>query len=298
MISAHWGPQARASENPNFKDPVPEHLIELPLNPVLHDWCKKLARSITAIGLERIGLVKKGDNVAKIIVNSIRDEGLTLEDNDIIVISQKIISKADGLTIDLSTISPSQRAKQIAKRSRKDPRLIELILKDSSKVLRVDKQALVVARKDGFVCLNAGVDKSNVDGRQFYTRLPINSDESAYKLRAELEQLTGKRLSVIIGDTYSRPLRVGQAEFAIGVSGLNPIADYRGHKDLFGYELKFKYVALADEIAAAAELVMGQGSEGVPVAIVRGLTRIERNEDIGLSKKLLLQKKLDIFSKR
>lgn len=272
--------------------------MNYPSIPVLHDWCKKLARSITAIGLERIGLVKKGDNVAKIIVNSIRDEGLTLEDNDIIVISQKIISKADGLTIDLSTISPSQRAKQIAKRSRKDPRLIELILKDSSKVLRVDKQALVVARKDGFVCLNAGVDKSNVDGRQFYTRLPINSDESAYKLRAELEQLTGKRLSVIIGDTYSRPLRVGQAEFAIGVSGLNPIADYRGHKDLFGYELKFKYVALADEIAAAAELVMGQGSEGVPVAIVRGLTRIERNEDIGLSKKLLLQKKLDIFSKR
>jgi coenzyme F420-0:L-glutamate ligase/coenzyme F420-1:gamma-L-glutamate ligase len=247
--------------------------------------------------LEHIGLVKKGDDIAKLIVNSIRDDGLTLEDGDVIVVSQKIISKADGLTVDLSTIKPSKRAKQIAKRSRKDPRLIELILKDSSKLLRVDKQTLVVARKDGFVCLNAGVDKSNVDGRSFYTKLPMNADESTHKLRIELERLTGKRLAVIMGDTYSRPLRVGQVEFAIGVSGLNPIADYRGHKDLFGYELKFKYVALADEIAAAAELVMGQGSEGVPVAIVRGLTRIERNESTGLSKKLLLQKKLDIFSR-
>ena len=256
-----------------------------------------MVRSITAIGLERIGLVKKGDNIAKLIVNSIRDEGLTLEDDDIIAVSQKIISKADGLTFDLSTITPSQRAKQIAKRSRKDPRLVELILKDSSRVLRVGKKMLVVARKDGFICLNAGVDKSNVDGRHFYTRLPINADESAHKLRTELEQLTGKKLAVIIGDTYSRPLRLGQVEFAIGVSGLDPIDDYRGRRDLFGYELKFKYVALADEIAAAAELVMGQGSEGVPVAIVRGLTRTERNESIGLSKKLLLQKKLDIFSK-
>jgi coenzyme F420-0:L-glutamate ligase/coenzyme F420-1:gamma-L-glutamate ligase len=247
--------------------------------------------------LEHIGLVKKGDDIAKLIVNSIRDDGLTLQDDDIIVVSQKIISKADGLTVDLSTIKPSKRAKQIAKRSRKDPRLIELILKDSSKLLRVDKQALVVERKDGFVCLNAGVDKSNVDGRSFYTRLPMNADESTHKLKIELERLTGKRLAVIMGDTYSRPLRVGQVEFAIGVSGLNPIADYRGDKDLFGYELKFKYVALADEIAAAAELVMGQGAEGVPVAIVRGLTRIERNESTGLTQKLLLQKKLDIFSR-
>ncbi|HUK26821.1 MAG TPA: coenzyme F420-0:L-glutamate ligase [Candidatus Acidoferrales bacterium] len=256
-----------------------------------------MARSITVIGLERIGLVKKGDSVAQLIVGSIQDEGLVLEDNDVVVISQKIISKADGLTIDLSTVKPSQRAKQISKRSGKDARLVELILKDSSKVLRVDKQMLVVMRKDGFVCLNAGVDKSNVNGRQFYTILPLDSDASATKIRIELERLTGKRLSVIVGDTYSRPQRVGQTEYAIGVSGLNPIEDYRGRGDLFGYELKFKYVALADEIAAAAELVMGQGSEGVPVAIVRGLTRIERSERAGLSKRLLLQKQRDIFSK-
>jgi len=257
-----------------------------------------MARTITVIGLERIGLVKKGDNVAHLIAGSIHDEGLVLEDNDIVVISQKIISKADGLTIDISTIKPSQRAKQIAKRSGKDARLVELILKDSSNVLRVDKQMLVVARKDGFVCLNAGVDKSNVNGRHFYTILPPNSDDSASKIKSELERLTGKRISVIVGDTYSRPQRVGQTEFAIGISGLNPIEDYRGRKDLFGYELKFKYVALADEIAAAAELVMGQGAEGVPVAIVRGLSRIERDQNTGLSKRLLLQKKLDIFSKR
>jgi len=128
-----------------------------------------------------------------------------------------------------------------------------------------------------------------------YSRLPADLDGSANHLRIELERLTGKKLAVIIGDTYSRPFRVGQVEFAIGISGFDPIVDYRGSKDLFGYKLKFKYVALADEVAAVAELVMGQGSEGVPAVIVRGVTRMERNESAGLSKKLLLGKKLDLF---
>ncbi len=257
-----------------------------------------MSRSLTVIGLENIGLVKKGDNIAGLIVHSIRDEGLALNDDDVVVVSQKIISKADGLTVDLTTVKPSRRAKQIAKHAKKDPRLVELILEDSSKVLRADKQAFVVEGKNGFVCLNAGVDKSNVSGRQFYTRLPLDADESARKLRKELERLSGKRVAVIVGDTYSRPHRVGQVEFAIGISGLEPIVDYRGSKDLFGYELKFKYVALADEVAGAAELVVGQGSEGVPVAIVRGLGRLKRDERSGLSKKLLLGKRLDIFSKK
>jgi coenzyme F420-0:L-glutamate ligase/coenzyme F420-1:gamma-L-glutamate ligase len=256
-----------------------------------------LARAVTIIGLERIGLVKPGDNVARLLIGAISAEALELMDGDVVVVSQKIISKAEGLIVDISNLKPSSRAKSIAKRTKKDPRLVELIKKDSAKILHADRQALIVARKDGFVCLNAGVDKSNVDGRHVYARLPLDADHSAVNLRIELERLTGKKLAVIVGDTYSRPLRVGQVEFAIGVSGLNPIVDYRGRKDLFGYELRYKYVALADEVAAAAELVMGQGTEGVPVAIVRGLTRTERNEDEDLSKRLLLGKKLDLFRK-
>jgi len=256
-----------------------------------------MVRVVTAIALERIGLIKPGDNIARLLVAAISAEALELIDGDIIVVSQKIISKAQGLLVDVSKVKPSSRAKSISRRTKKDAGLIELIMRDSSKILRADKQALVVSGKNGFVCLNAGVDKSNVNGRRVYARLPTDLDGSANHLRIELERLTGKKLSVVIGDTYSRPFRVGQVEFAIGISGFDPIVDYRGRRDLFGYELKFKYVALADEVAAAAELVMGQGSEGVPAVIVRGVTRMKRNERLGLSKKLLMGKKLDLFRK-
>jgi coenzyme F420-0:L-glutamate ligase/coenzyme F420-1:gamma-L-glutamate ligase len=185
----------------------------------------------------------------------------------------------------------------LAKRTGKDARLVELILRDSSRVLRADHQAIIVQRKDGFVCLNAGVDKSNVDGKATYSRLPENADSSAHKLRIRLEELSGKQLGVIIADTFSRPFRVGQAEFALGVSGIEPIVDYRGQEDLFGYKLRFKFVGLGDEIAAAAELVMGQGTEQTPVAIVRGLPRFTRRESDGASKKLLLGRKRDLFSR-
>jgi coenzyme F420-0:L-glutamate ligase/coenzyme F420-1:gamma-L-glutamate ligase len=172
-----------------------------------------------------------------------------------------------------------------------------LILRDSRKVLRADPQAVIVKRKDGFVCLNAGVDKSNVRGRTVYSRLPEDSDESAKELRTRLEKMSRRRIAVIVADTYSRPLRVGQVELAIGISGIEPIIDYRGQEDLFGYELRYKFVALADEVAAAAELVMGQGTEQVPVAVVRGLTRLVRNESEAISRKLHLGKRRDLFSK-
>jgi len=145
------------------------------------------------------------------------------------------------------------------------------------------------------VCLNAGVDKSNVEGRSTYSRLPPDSDISARKILRRLEKLSGRKLAVIIADTYSRPLRVGQVDFAIGIAGMEPIVDYRGLEDMFGYSLRYKYVGLADEAAAAAELVMGQGTERTPVAIVRGLSRMKRSLDRNLSKKLLLGRQLDLF---
>jgi coenzyme F420-0:L-glutamate ligase/coenzyme F420-1:gamma-L-glutamate ligase len=256
-----------------------------------------LAKTISIIGLENIPLVKPGDDVAQLIFDAIKSENLDLLDGDMIVISQKVVSKAQGLLVDISTIQAKKSARSIAKRTRKDPRLIELILRDSTKVLRADSQAVVVRKRNGFICLNAGVDKSNVSGRLVYARLPVDPDRSADEIRRKLEQLSRRTVGVIIADTYSRPFRVGQVELAIGIAGMEPIVDYRGQDDLFGYRLRYKYVGLADEIAAAAELVMGQGTERIPVAIVRGLSRLRRSEVENLSRKLMLGKKMDLFRK-
>jgi coenzyme F420-0:L-glutamate ligase/coenzyme F420-1:gamma-L-glutamate ligase len=256
-----------------------------------------MTKTLSVVGLETIGLVNPGDDVGEIIFDAMKNANLVFVDGDVVVVSQKIVSKAEGLEVDISTIKPSGRARALSRKTRKDPRLVELILMDTRRVLRADEQALVVQRKDGMVCVNAGVDKSNVKGRLGYARLPKNSDSSAKRIRAKLEVLTGRKLAVIVADTYSRPFRVGQVEFAIGVSGLDPIVDYRGLEDIFGYQLRYKFVGFADEVAAAAELVMGQGTERTPVAIVRGLPRLKRAEGADLSKKLSLGKRRDLFHK-
>jgi coenzyme F420-0:L-glutamate ligase/coenzyme F420-1:gamma-L-glutamate ligase len=254
-----------------------------------------LTPRVSIIGLSKIGFVEPRDQISKLIVDAAEVEETELADSDVVVVSHKIVSKAEGRLVDISTIKPSKRAKSVAKKTKKDPRVIEVILRDSKELIKANREALVVRRKDGFVCLNAGVDKSNVNGDTTYARLPENPDKSATKIRNEIEELTGKKVAVIIADTYSRPNRVGQVEFAIGISGLEPIIDYRGHKDLFGYQLHYKYVGFADEIAAAAELVMGQGVERTPVAIIRGLSRIKHADAIGLSRKLTLEGNRDIF---
>jgi len=254
-----------------------------------------LAKLLSIFGLESIDLIRPGDDLAQIILEAARAEGVDLLDGDVVVISQKIVSKAEGLLVDLSRVKIRRRARTLSRRTRKDPRLVELILRDASRVLRADRQAFVVRRRNGFVCLNAGLDKSNVEGQQVYSTLPTDPDLTANMLKKRLEERSGKKIAVIVADTYSRPFRAGQVEFAIGVAGIEPVVDYRGQQDLFGYELKYKFVALADEIAAAAELVMGQGSERRPVAIVRGLVRNERTDASGLSKKLSLGKQIDLF---
>jgi len=252
-------------------------------------------RNLTIFGLDNIGTVEPGDDIAKLIYEKSREEYLVFSDGDLVVISQKIVSKADGLLVNVTGIKPTPRAKRLAELTRKDPRVVELILRDSSEVLRADSQAFVVRRNDGLVCLNAGVDKSNVEGYTSYSRLPPNSDNSAMKILRRLEELSARKLAVIIADTYSRPLRVGQVEFAIGIAGMEPIVDYRALKDMFGYILRYKYVALADEVAGAAELVMGQGTERTPVAIVRGLNRVKRRLNRGLSKRVQMGSRLDLF---
>jgi len=254
-----------------------------------------LAKTISIVSLESFPLVETGDNLARLIVESMRREGVSLNNGDIIAIAQKVVSKAEGRIVRLRDVNPSERAEEIAKTTLKDPRLVELILRETEKIVKASAQILIVENKNGLIAINAGVDKSNVKGADAYALLPLDPDKSARRIRSEIAELTGKKVAVMICDTYSRPFRRAQAEFAIGVAGVNSFKDYRGQKDLFGYVLKVKRVAIADEIAAAAELAMGQGKEAVPVVIIKNLSRVEWTEETSAND-LLISKEEDLFN--
>jgi len=213
------------------------------------------------IALEEFPLIKPGDDIAKIIVETARKNGLKLEDGDTIAIAQKIFSKAENRIVRLRSIVPSKKAEEIAKITGKSPKFVELVLRETKKIMKASREILLVEDKRGLICINAGIDKSNVEGRGNFTLLPENRDGSAQKCRLEIKKLTGKNVAVVICDTYSRPFRRGQVNFAIGVAGIKLFKDYRGKEDLFGQILKVKNVAVIDEIAAAAELLMGQAKE-------------------------------------
>ena len=228
-------------------------------------------KTFTAFALENFPLIKPGDNIAQIVVETARKNGLKIEDGDVLVVAQKIFSKAEKRVIRLKDVVPSKKAEEIAKKAGKNPKFVELVLRETKKMVKASREILIVEDKRGLICINAGIDKSNVEGRGNFALLPENPDESAEKFRADVEKLTGKNVAVIICDTYSRPFRRGQVNFAIGVAGIEPFKDYRGKKDLFGETLKVKNVAVVDEIAAAAELLMGQAKEARPVVIFKGL---------------------------
>lgn len=244
--------------------------------------------------LDQLPLLKKGDDLASMIVARAKALRIGIRNRDVLVIGQKAVSKAEGRIVDVGEVKPSARAIRIAKRTGKRPEFVEIVLAESSKVLRADGDAFIVTTKTGATCLNAGVDKSNVKGDTVYALLPRNPDASARKLMRRIKTLTGKTVGVIICDTRSRPFRRGQIEECIGIAGLNPIVDYRGQKDLFGYTLRFKNVALADELASAAELVMGQGREATPIAIIRGLKRALFRER-ATSKRIVVRANEDLF---
>ena len=230
-------------------------------------------RSLTVFALEGFPLIGFGDDLAGIIVETARKDGLELEDGDVIVAAQKIFSKAEGRVVRLRDVVASRKAQRLAKIVGKDPRFVELVLRETKRVLKASRDILLVEDVRGLVCINAGIDKSNVHGRSEFALLPENPDRSAEECRKRIHQLTGRDVSVVICDTYSRPFRRGQVNFAIGIAGINLFRDYRGTKDLFGRVLTVKNVAVVDEIAAAAELVMGQAKEGRPVVIFKGLDR-------------------------
>jgi len=202
------------------------------------------------------------DDLSKLILNS----GDIL-DGDVLVIAQKIISKQEGRMIELSTVQPSLLAQGISSQYNKDPALVELILSESKRIVRLKNGLIIVETNSGFICANAGIDESNViDG--FATLLPLNSDKSAEIIRINILNKTGKNVAVVISDTFGRPFRMGQTNCAIGISGLNPILDYAGTLDSFKRILHITAIAIADELSSAAELVMGK-TKKCPVAIIR-----------------------------
>ena len=267
------------------------------LKPHLNSACnirRVMPAAVQILPVSGLPLIKPGDDLPRMIVENARKAGWQIRDKDILVIGQKAVSKSEGRLANLGSVHPSKKAFAIARKTGRKPEFVQIVLNDSKRVLRTDKMALIVTTKTGWTCLNAGVDKSNVKGDQNYALLPTNPDASARKIRTRIRRLTGKDIGVIITDTHSRPFRLGQVEETIGIAGLNPHADYRGQRDLFGYHLKFKNVALADEVAGAAELVMGQGREAIPAAIIRGLKRV-RFQDRAKSSNLTGPASEDLF---
>ena len=203
-----------------------------------------------------------GDDLAEIILNS-----ADVCDGDILVIAQKIISKQEGRLVELSTVNPSLLSEGISSQYKKDPRVVELVLSESKRIVRMKNGLIITETKNGFICANSGIDESNVVNG-FATLLPLNSDESAEQLRKEIFDETGKTVAIIISDTFGRPFRMGQTNCAIGISGLQPILDYSGTFDSFNRMLRVTAIAIADELSSAAELVMEKTSK-CPVVIIR-----------------------------
>lgn len=252
-------------------------------------------KTFTAFALDNFPLIKPEDNIAKIFVEIARKNGLKIEDEDVIVVAQKIFSKAEKRVIRLKDVVPSKKAEEIAKVTGKNPKFVELVLRETKNIVKASREILIVEDKRGLICINAGIDKSNVQGRGNFTLLPETPDQSAEKFCMEIKELTGKNVAVIICDTYSRPFRRGQVNFAIGVAGIKPFKDYRGKKDLFGETLKVKNVAVIDEIAAAAELLMGQAKEAMPVVIFKGLNNVVEFSDNCNISELKISKEEDLF---
>ena len=257
-----------------------------------------------------IPFIRRDDTLADIVIKALRQNSISLQDNDILVLAQKIVSKAEGRIVNLNTIIPSQHARELANQTEKDPRLVELILQESKEVLRTRVGVIIVEHKLGFICANAGIDHSNVSSllpvpyedasqgegvgvrEDWVLLLPENPDQSAQLLRKQIEEQTGKQIGVLIIDSHGRAWRNGTVGVAIGIAGLPGLEDLRGKPDLFGYTLQVTQIGAADELAAAASLVMGQAAEGTPVVHVRGFPYKLRE---GSLKELIRPREQDLF---
>lgn len=253
--------------------------------------------SLVLTSLPDIPLIRPGDDLAEIILHGLQRANLTLCDGDILVLAQKIVSKAEGRLINLTSITPSPQAIELAVSTEKDPRLVEVILRESNQVLRVRPGSIIVEHRLGFVCASAGVDHSNVKGEDgspedWVLLLPEDPDASAEALHMRLLAASGANTGVMIIDSHGRAWRLGTVGIAIGLAGMPGLVDLRGEPDLFGYKLRITQVGAADELAAAASLMMGQAAEGTPVVHVRGFPYPLRR---GSLKELIRSREQDMF---
>ncbi len=242
------------------------------------------------IGVEGLPEIAQGDDLARLISEAAIRQGTALSRGDLLVVSQKIVSKSEGRVVQLSAVTPSPRARAVADELGRDPRLVEVILSESRRIVRQDKGVLIVETRHGWICANAGVDQSNVDA-DTACLLPEDADRSARALRDRLKALTGHQLAVLVADTFGRPWREGLTNVAVGVAGLQPLKSYLGERDPAGHVLQATILALADELAGAAEPVMGKLNR-IPVVIIRGF---EWEPGEGSSRALLRDPARDLF---
>jgi coenzyme F420-0:L-glutamate ligase/coenzyme F420-1:gamma-L-glutamate ligase len=256
-----------------------------------------VSRSLLLSTVPNLPEIVPGDDLAGLIFKAVLESNMTIEDGDIFVIAQKIVSKSEGRLVNLKTVIPSQRAQEIAAQIDKRPELVELILSESSEVLRIRPGTIIVEHRSGFVCANAGIDHSNVTGpwgqpEDWVLLLPENADRSAQNLRESLQRLSGKKIGVLIIDSHGRAWRNGIVGVSIGLAGMPALVDMRGKPDRFKYALRVTVIAAADELAAGASLMMGQAAEGTPVVLARGFP-YELTEDCAA--RLVRDKKYDLF---
>ena len=245
-------------------------------------------RGLEVFGIEGFPEVRPGDDLSTLVCEAVERD---LRSGDVLVVTHKIVSKAEGRLVDLHEVEPSALAKGYAVRHGKDPRQIEVVFRESRRIVRMDRGIVISETHAGFVCANAGVDASNVPGADTVCLLPVDPDASAARLREALAGHLGVEVAVVVSDSFGRAWRHGITDVAIGVAGMNPIADYRGQRDPHGYPMEASILAVADELAAAAELVMGK-TEGVPLAIVRGYPYAPAP---GTGKDLLMPPERDMF---
>lgn len=226
------------------------------------------------------------------LLESVKNNNQIIKNGDILVIAQKIISKNEGRSVYLKYIIPSSRSIELGRKINKDPRIVELILRESRKIVRVSNNTIITETRHGFICANSGIDQSNVSkSKNRVLLLPRDPDKSADTIRKEIYKKTRKNIAVLITDTFGRPFRLGQTNIAIGIAGINALKNYKGKPDMFGKIMKVTEIAIVDEIAGAAELVMGK-TRGIPIAIVRNVTYSKRNSSIT---KIIRKENKDIF---
>jgi len=249
--------------------------------------------TVQIIPIENLPIINEGDDIGKLVCEAAEKQNTPLKEGDIVVITHVIVSRAEGNVINLDEVVPSHFAETIAKQYNRDAALVEIVLREAKSIIRMGDGHIIAETKHGLICANAGIDRSNVPGERNVAPLPEDPDLSARRIRRRIKEITGKDVAVIISDTHGRALRRGEINVAIGIAGMKPIRDRRNETDLFGYTLRIKQTAVADELCSAAELVMGQADEGIPAAIIRGYA-YEKSKEASISD-LLWPKEKSLF---